>query len=184
MPNEMDSFGTDAAEEADNTKPNFIGEVTVANVDAEDDRFAGNEEYRDDGFQYIDRIGIRPLDRDWKDLNILGLKVTQNSESKFMVLLWHLEEIFGPLSGIGVDDVHDMCELLEGKVFEWRELGWNTDETIEYRSGETLTFSEFGGTGEFSPNNLLVPVREVDDPEELEEVGAGVDAGSVEEADI
>jgi len=105
-----------------------------------------------------------------------------------MVFIGHLENTIGPLREYGVDSFADLCELLTGRVFEFRELTFEEDEMFTWEhakggDGYTANIHNLFSDMTNPPDAMLLPVREVDDPNELADVGAE-ESGEVEEVDF
>lgn len=174
----MDAFSSDDAEESTGTRPNFIGEVVSTAVESTDDRFQTQYENDIDVLYEID-----VLDHDYENVFELGVNVRQSVGSKWMVLIGHLENIFGPETVRGWDSLEEMLDFLEGKVFEFKDQDFTADEefTFEHKGdGHTLNFESTFGDLENPPNSMMLPVREVTDAEELADLGVETEAATEE----
>lgn len=177
----MDAFSSDDAEESTGTRPNFIGKVIASAVESQEERFQTQYENDIDVLYEIDA-----LDHDWENVFELGVNVRQSIGSKWMVLIGHLENIFGPETVRGWDSLEDMLDFLEGKVFEFKDQDFTADEdfTFEHKGdGHTINFKDTFGDLENPPNSMMLPVREVTDAEELADLGVETD-GATEEVDF
>lgn len=185
-----DVFGSSSAEEATGAKQNFIGKVKFSRVDCdcpicESGREAGGDQYDSD----IDHLlAIEPLTEYDKQQNVLSVNARRSFGSKWMVFIGHLENAIGPLEEHGVESFEDLCELLTNRVFEFRELTFEEDETFTWEhakggDGYSANISNLFQDMTNPPDAMLVPVREVTDPEELSEIGAE-ETGEVEDVEF
>lgn len=181
----MDAFSSENAEESTGGKPNFVGRIVRS--EPEDSEDGIKEEYKEDGKNYYDFLyEIEVLDRDWKNQLQYGVEISNNFQSKWMVLVGHLENIYGPLSEQGIDSPADLADALEDKVFEFREITWEEDEEFTWEQSpnqHTVKFNEMFDSGENSPNEFLVPVATVDE-DELDELDAEGDDEDIEEVEL
>lgn len=174
-------FDTDKATEGSGTREPFIGRVVRSEVDSDDERF--NTQYDADWDIVYE---IEALDSDYENMFELSLNVRQSLGSKFMVFVGHLENIHGKLAEYEIDGLEDMAEFLEGRVYEFNDVDLTADRdfTFEHKGdGHTVNFKELFGGLENPPDSMLLPVREVTDPEELAELGVESE-GSVEEVEF
>lgn len=160
----------DDEEESSGGKPNFVGRVVTS--EAQSEKYSGNPEYRNEDSDYFDHLyEIEVIDRDWDNVHEFSLEVSNNPESKWMVLINHLVDIHGDLkANHGLETAADIAEFLEGRVYEFRELTFSEDEVYEYATGREINFSHLFNDSENAPNPLLVPVEEIDDPDSVEMV--------------
>lgn len=174
-------FSTDEAEENSGTRENFVGRVVRSEPDPQDDKF--QTEYSSD----IDILyEVEALDKDWDNVFELGLNHAGSVGSKWMILVGHLENIFGPETVREFEGFEDMCDFLEGKVFEFKDQDLTADEdfTFEHKGdGETINFEDEFADSDNPPNPMLLPVREVTDDDELANLGVESE-GAVEEVDF
>ena len=177
----MDTFGTEGAEESEGTRENFIGKVVRSEVDTDEERF--QTQYEND----MDIVyEIEVLSEDWENLFELGLNGAEALNSKFKVFIGHLENIHGSLADHGVEGFEDLAEFLEGRVYEFKDQDMTADEefTFEERSDSlTVNFSELFSDMDNPPNQMILPVREVTDEDELADLGTE-GGGDVEEVDV
>lgn len=185
-----DPLGSSSAEEATGAKSDFIGKVTFSRVDCdcsicESGREASGGEYTSD----VDHLmAIEPLTEYEKQQNVLGIDVRRSFGSKWMLFVGHVENIIGSLEENGVEDLDDFTALLEGRTFEFRELTFEEDEEFVWEhakggEGYSAVIKDLFAGMTNPPSPMLVPVREVTDPDELAELGAE-EAGDVEEVDF
>lgn len=181
----MDAFSSDNAEESTGGKPNFIARVVRSAP--EDEENGVKEEYKRDGRDYYDYLyELEVIDHDWKNLHEYGLEISNNFNSKWMLFIGHLENIHGKLADNGIETPGDLSEALEGQVYEFREITFEEDEEFtwdESPNQHTANLSEMFDSGENSPNEFLVPVRQLDE-EELEELDTEAETEEVEEVDL
>lgn len=170
----VDAFSTDEGEETNGKKDNFIGRVVTSDVVS--DEYPVKDEYREDDETYIDHLyEIEVLSEDWDNMSEFSIKLSSSYTSKWMVLLHHLEQFLGNLREEGIDSPQDLCEYLEGRVFEFKDISWEEDEEIDFGEGSpTYKLSEMFEGNDNSPNNFMVPVREVTDEDELADLGGEV----------
>jgi len=172
--------GSDEGESGAGTKENFIGKVIYSDPDQV------HEDYRpDDPGQYssdFEHIAlIEPLTVYDKRQNVLGMNTSTSWGSKWMVFVGHLENAHGDtLANLTDGTAQGFADFLEGNVYEWRDV--DPMESYEFtweqsKSGKTADIENLFDGMTNMPNNFLVPVRHVDDPDELEEHG---EEGSME----
>jgi len=169
----VDPLSTDDGEEQSGTKPNFVGKVVESAMEHED--FPQNEEWEDPDNPTVALLyKIRPLDKpNWKDQQEAYVRVNNNFQSKWMLVVGHLQQIHGNLKEQGIESVDDLLEFLEGNVYEFREIDFSEDEEFTYPGTETtVVFNQMFRGGENDVGPLLVPVREVTDEDELMDLGA------------
>lgn len=192
----VDALGSDEAEESSGKKPNFIGQVVDSSYQDEDhqmkEEYIGDDETREDYFEHLYEIEVLEVlsdeDKSWSNLHEFSVKITNNFDSKWMVFIGHLENIYGPLSSVGIEDYGDLADFLEGKVFEFRDINWEETEEFTWNespNGRTKRIDRIFQDNENKPNNLIVPVEEVDKEEALD-AGAepSPDDTDVEEVDL
>ena len=173
-----DAFSSDAAEETQGTRENFVGRVVRSEPDPDDDMF--DTEYESD---YELLYEVEALDHDWENVMELGINVRKSLGSKWMVLIGHLENIHGPEVVREFSSLEDMGEFLEDKVYEFADVDLTADEdfTFEHKDdGETINYEDKFAGSDNPPNPMLVPVREVTDEDELADMGVEGD-GTVDE---
>lgn len=192
----VDALGSDEAEESSGKKPNFIGQVVDSSYQDEDhqmkEEYIGDDETREDYFEHLYEIEVLEVlsdeDKSWSNLHEFSVKITNNFDSKWMVFIGHLENIYGPLSSVGIEDYGDLADFLEGKVFEFRDINWEETEEFTWNespNGRTKRIDRIFQDNENKPNNLIVPVEEVDKEKALD-AGAepSPDDTDVEEVDL
>lgn len=176
-----DPFSSEGKEESEGTRPNFIGTVVRSEVDTDDDRFQTQYENDIDILYEIDA-----LSHDWENVYELGINTADALNSKWTILIGHLENIYGDLAEQGVTDLESFCEFLEGKTFEFKDLSFEADEDFTFENREDkkqVNLKALFEDQDNTPNPMLVPLREVTDPDELAELGAESEA-NVEEVDF
>lgn len=192
----VDALGSDQAEESSGKKPNFIGQVVHSQYQDDDnpmkDEYIGDDETREDYFEYLYEIEVLEVlseeSKDWNNLSEFSVKITNNFDSKWMFFVGHLENIFGKLSDNGIESYADIGDFMEGKVFEFREVNWEESEEFEWEEspdGRAKRIDRIFADSDNMPNNMIVPVREVD-PDEALDAGAepSPDDDDVEEVDL
>jgi len=168
-----DVFGSGDAEEGMAAKENFVGKVIYSDPDeTHPDVDEGGDWERD--FEQV--AVIEPLTEYDNRQYIYGMDVRQSFGSKWMVFIGHIENLHGPIAELGIESTQDLADFLENKVYEWRELTFEEDEEFVWDfadggEGYTANLKNLFSGMENPPNSLLVPVRHVDDPSELEEYG-------------
>lgn len=176
-----DAFSSDAAEETQGTRENFIGRVVRSDPDPDDEMF--DTQYESD-FELV--YEIEALDKDWENLMELGINVRKSLGSKWMVLIGHLENIHGPEAVRNFGSFDEFAEFLEGKVYEFEDVDLTADEdfTFEHKGdGKTINYDDKFGGSDNPPNPMLAPVREVTDEDELADLGVEGD-GTVDEVEF
>jgi hypothetical protein len=178
-------LGSSAGEESSGAKDNFIGKVIYSDPDQLHESVDGSDEYESD-FEQV--AVIEPLTEYEKSQYVYGMNVSQSYGSKWLVFAGHLENAVGSFEENGIESLDDLAEFLKGKVFEWRELTFdeNEDFTWEHANGGegyTANIQSLFSDMTNPPNSLLVPVRHVNDPEELAELGEE-ESAEVEEVDF
>ena len=177
----VNAFSTDDAEEQSGTKPNFIGRVVDS--EPESDEYPMNENYKDEGEIYFEHVyEIDVLSEDWGNLHEFSVKVNNNIYSKWMVLIWHLQDIHGDLEGEhGVQSLDDLAEFLTGRVYEFREIDWTEDDELYFDGlDKSVRIRDIFSGSDNTPNPMLTPVREVTDEDELGEIETS-DAPEIDE---
>lgn len=184
-PTMVDAFSSEDAEESTGGKPNFVGRIVQSNPD--DPENGVKEEWRKDGAEYYDYLyEIEVLDHDWSNLHEFGLEVSNNFQSKWMLFIGHLENIHGSLAEQSIEGYEDLSEALEGKVYEFREITFEEDEEFTWEEspeGHTVNLGEMFDSGENSPNEFIVPVREVGE-DELDDMDVDDGEEDVEEVEL
>jgi len=176
-----DAFSSDAAEETQGTRENFVGRVVRSDPDPDDEMF--DTDY-DSDFELLYEVEV--LDHDWKNLMELGINVRKSLGSKWMVLIGHLENIHGPEVVREFGSLEELAEFLEGKVYEFSDtdLTEDTEFTFNHKAGgETINYKDKFGGSDNPPNPMLLPVREVTDEDELSDLGVEGD-GTVDEVEF
>jgi len=176
-----DAFSSDAAEETQGTRENFIARVVRSDADPDDDMF--NTDYTSD-YELV--YELEALDHDWENLMELGVNVRKSLGSKWMVLIGHLENIHGAETIRGFSSLDDMAEFLEGKVYEFEDVDLTEDKEFtfeEKQEGKTINYKDKFGGSDNPPNPMLLPVREVTDEDELADLGVEGD-GTVDEVEF
>lgn len=188
-------MGSSEGEETTGQRENFIGRVVFSRVDCDcPDCTAGDEGAKKAGVDEeelendIDHLyKIEALtEYEGSHFNQFGVNVSTSWQSKWQVFTAFFENNIGTFQALGLEDTQDITDYLEGRVFEFRDITWDEDEELvwEHSPNEhTENLGEMFEDGEYKPNNMLVPVREIEDEEELAELGA-VDDGEVEEVDF
>lgn len=177
-------FGSSQGEEGAGTKENFIGKVIYSDPDETHESASEGGDY-DSDFEQV--AVIEPLTEYEKKQYIYGLDIRNSWGSKWMLFIGHLENIHGPVEENGIESLEELADFLEGKVYEWRELSFTEDEEFTWEhapeGGVTKNIQSLFGGMENPPNNLLVPIRHVSDPEELAELGEE-ESAEVDEVDF
>lgn len=181
----MDAFSSENAEESTGGKPNFIGEIVSSDPDGGDNPM--KDEYMDDGSQYFEFLyEIEVLSQDWKNQKQFGVEISNNFRSKWMILVGHLENIYGPLGDNGIESPEDLADALEGKVFEFREITWEEDEEFTWEESpneHTVNFGEMFDGSDNKPNEFIVPVQEVSE-DELDDLDVDSGEEDIEEIEL
>lgn len=181
----VDAFSSSDAEESSGTKPNFIGRIIRS--EPEDSEDGIREEYKEDGKSYYDFLyEIEVLDKDWKNQLQYGVEMSNNFESKWMLLIGHLENIYGDLEEHGITGPEELAEALEGKVFEFREIAFTEDEEFTWEESpnqKSMYLNDMFQGGENDPNEFIVPVREVDE-DELADLDVEGESEDIEEVEL
>lgn len=187
-----DPLSTDEGEERSSAKQNFIGKVLFSNKDCDCElcqkgRSSANFQ-RDDDREVFDHIyAIQPLTQYENQQNEFALTVNNNFQSKWMVFIGHLQQIHGNLKQSGIESVEDLGDFLTDRVYEFREITWTEDEDFVYPDADyTVNYKQMFANSQNRPNEMLVPVREVTDEDELADLGANEAGGAdeVEEVDL
>ncbi len=189
----VDALGSGSAEESAGNKENFIGKVEWSRVECDCEICQKGREAASEGGFDADRdfdhpAKIQPLTQYDEYQHILGLNVSTAFSSKWMIFAGHVENIHGSFEENGVEELGDIADLLEGNVYEWREITFTEDEEFtweEANGGEGATYhiGNLFSDMDNKPRDMLVPVREVDDPDELSELDAE-DEAEVDEVDF
>jgi len=190
-----DIMGSEEGEQNTGNRENFIGRVNFSREDCDcehcqsGDEAAANagvseEELASD----IDHLyNVTALTQyEGTEFNEFGVNVSSSWQSKWMVLTAFVENNLGTFSDLGISDTSDLTDYFEGRVFEFRDITWDEDEELVWENspnGHTENLGEMFADGEFEPNSMLVPVREITDESELAELGVE-DDGEVEEVDF
>lgn len=189
----VDALGSDSAEESSGKKNDFIGKVKFSRPDCDCEicskgRKAAENADWDSDVDFDHPAAIEPLTEYEKQQNILGLNVSTSFASKWMMLAGHIENIHGGFSENGVETLDDIADLLEGNVYEWTEITFTEDREFTWEAanngeGATYHIGNLFSDMDNKPGNMLVPVRLVDDPDELAELGAE-ESAEVDEVDF
>jgi hypothetical protein len=189
----VDAFSSSDAEESTGAKDNFIGKVVFSRVDCTCDicskgKSSAEEKGYDIDTDFDHPAQIEPLTEYEKKQNVLGLNTSTSFGSKWMIFAGHLENIHGSFQENGVESLDDLAEMIEGNVYEWREVTFTEDEDFTWEQanngdGATYNIGNLFGGMENPPNEMLVPVRQITDPDELAELGAE-ESAEVEEVDF
>lgn len=129
---------------------------------------------------------IQPLTEYEKPQNVFGLNTNDNFTSKWMVMIGHLERVHGSLREHGVESLEDLGEFLEGRVYEFRDITWEEDEEFTWPNAGVSKNLKDMFDGDFTPRSMLVPIREVEDEDELADLGVDEvdEVEEVEEIDL
>lgn len=181
-----DPLSPDDGEQTEGKKDDFVGTVVLSQVECDCENCVKGDEnadfgYEDDRKTFDHLMKIDPLtvyeDTDGY-FHEYSVPISKSFGSKWMVFLGHLNKAHG--SDPGFETLEDIAGFLEGRVFELREVSWEEDEEFEYPGvGETINFSELFD-GEFEPNNMLLPIKEVTDENELANLGVESSPGETE----
>lgn len=183
----VDPLSTDEGQESSGGKENFIGEVVFSRKECDCEicskgKQRANFERDEDTEVYEHPLHVKPLTRYEKNQNTLSLTINNGWTSKWMIFIGHLQEIHGNLREHGVDSMEALGEFLTGRVYEFRDITWEEDEDFQYPSQDrVVNFMKIGQSYSQKPNEMMVPVREVTDEDELAELGAEDSPGEVEE---
>lgn len=178
-----DPLTPDDAEDVSGTKENFVGRVIGSSIDglveeAKEHYDEPSQSYESDVPRYDHFAYIDVLDGTYdKNQNIWGLSVREGRTTKWMVLMSHLYDVHRDEWVENVESYQDIPEFITGRVYEFRDIGWTEDEEVPHLG---VTYREVGRS-KSDINEMLVPVREVTDQNELSDLGAG-EAGGVDES--
>jgi len=168
----MDAFSSEDATETSGTRENFTAEVVRSEPDTDEERF--QTQYSSDWDIVYE---LRPLDAEYDNVFELGMNQRESLESKFFVLVGHLENIHGPLSDNGVESLKELAEFMEGNVYEFTDQDMTADEEFVFtESGRSLNYEDAFGGLDNPPESMLLPVRQVTDADELADLGVGDNA--------
>ena len=176
-----DAFSSDAAEETQGTRENFIGRVVRSDPDPDDEMF--DTEY-DSDFELLYEVEV--LDHDWKNVMELGINVRKSLGSKWMILVGHLENIHGPEVIRAFESLEECAEFLTGRVYEFEDVNLTADEDFTFQhkdGGTTINYEDEFGNSDNPPNPMMLPVREITDEDELADLGVEGD-GTVDEVEF
>jgi len=185
-----DPLSTDEGENRTTAKENFIGTVEFSRPDCDCEicssgREAAERQGVDVDTDYDHVAAIDPLTEYDNTQNILGLNTNDNLNSKWMVFLHYVQNIHGNLRQHDVESLEQLGDFLTGNVYEWRELTWDEEEEIDFEGSDyTPRIKDIFAGSDNKPNEMLVPVREINDEEEIQELGEEPDASDVEEVDL
>lgn len=174
-----DPLSSDDAEIGQGTKENFVGKVVRTAMDADDDMLS--DEYESD----IDILyEIQPFTEYDKRMYEMGVDVRSGLNSKWVVFIGHLENIHGDLSEHDLADAEDVLDFMTGRVYEFTDLAFKDGEEFHFEeSGKTLDLGEVGGDDN-QANPMMLPVREVTDEDELQELAESQDDDDVEQISL
>lgn len=206
----VDPLGTDDAEETSSGKPNFVGRIVDSERSSDEygvkEEYIGEGESREDYYEHLyeieplvkmDRESGEWVDAGWDNLHEFSVKVNSNPESKWMVFIAFLEDAVGGVqeflaerTGKDADSVSiaDLEDALVGEVFEFRDLTWTEDETLEFSGGDItrniqMLGQQFSDGGNI-PNNFVVPVRRITDADTLADLGVEQEAAADETVEL
>jgi len=168
-----DPLSTDDGEEQSGTKPDFIGKVVDSAMEHED--FPQNDEWEDPDHPTVALLyEIQPLNKpEWKNQYESYVRVNNNFQSKWMLVIGHLQHIHGNLKEQGIEGVDDLLEFLKGRVYKFREIDFSEDEEFTYPGTDTtVVFNQMFRGGENDVGPLMVPAEEVTDEDTLMDLGA------------
>lgn len=180
-----DIFGSGEGEEGSGAKDNFVGKVIYSDTDdTHSSASAGSDEY-DSDFEQV--AVVEPLTQYENNQYIYGLDVSSSWGSKWMIFIGHFENIHGSLPDNSIGNLEELADFLVGNVYEWRDITFTEDEEFTWEEapdgGVTKNIRDIFSGMENPPNNMIVPVRHVDDPQELAEYGEG-ESAEVEDVDF
>lgn len=185
----VDIAGSSDADDSGGRKENFIGTVIRSNVDCDCDacqKGDANGGYESD----IDHLcEVEPHTQYENNQSNFSINISNSYGSKWMVFIGHLENIHGPIVGDKITSAEDLCSFLNGRTYEWEDIDFTSSDefTWEYAEGGdgyTNTYKALFSDMTNVPNNMIVPVREVED-DELTELQEGEVGGSdVEEVEL
>lgn len=187
-------MGSEQGEETTGNRENFIGRVNFSNVDCDCEHCQkGDDSGKEAGLSDeelasdIDHLyNIQALSEYDSEFNEFGINVSKSWQSKWMVFTAFFENNIGTFDEVGIEDLEDLTEYLEGRIFEFRDITWDEDEELVWENSpnnHTENLGEMFEDSQYQPNSMLVPVREVTDDEELAQLGEE-DDGEVEEVDF
>lgn len=208
----VDPLSPDEADDEPARKNDFFGKIVNTAIDADDPEF--QSDYETDAttvdlLYEIDVMGVvgndgEVEDRDWGNQTTRWITFNTNIYSKWMTVVWHLNELFdlpGDLVNEGVcteeeyknanerDRIAFLLEFLDGQVLKFRELTWEESEPeMDYDiDGETkvVTPASLNDQSSNDMNEMIVPIG-VPSQDRLADLGAHeeADEGEVEEVDI
>lgn len=173
-----DPLTPDQATDVSGKQKNFIGKVVGSSVDgiaqeALDHGYNQSEnKYETDGTRFDHFAFIKPIDGTYdKYQNILSMTVRDGRQTKWMTLMSHFYAIHGDEWAEEVDSYKDIPGFIKGRVYEWQDVSWTEDEEIP---GLGITYQAIGRNND-QINNMLVPIREVTDENELADLEGSVD---------
>lgn len=182
-----DPLSPDDAEDVSGTKENFIGRVVGSSIDglvpeAQEQYNSPGQSYESDVPTFDHFMFIEPLDGTYeKNQNVFRLAVRSGRTTKWMVMASHLSDIHGEEWENEVEEVSDIPGFITGRVYEFRDISWMEDEEVP--GGLGVTYQEVGRDNE-QINEMLVPVREVTDENELADLGVEEAAQADETVEI
>lgn len=183
-------LSTQEGENKSTARQNFIGTVEFSRPDCECDictsgRKAAEKKGVDVETDYDHFAAIKPLTEYDNQMHVLGLNTNTNLNSKWMVMLHFVQDIHGNLNQIGVESLEDIGDFLTNRTYEWMDITWDEEQEIDFE-GDSYTprIKDIFEGSDNKPNSMLVPVREVTDEEEIQELGEEPDTSEVEEVDF
>jgi len=175
-----DPLTPDDAEDVSGKQQNFIGKVVGSSVEglaqeAIDHGYnESKNQYESDVPQFDHVAFIKPIDGTYdKYQNILGLNVREGRQTKWMALMSCFYAIHGDEWVENVESYKDIPDFIKGRVYEWQDVNWTEDSEVP---GLGITYQAIG-RGNDQINNMLVPIREVTDENELADLDGDADTG-------
>ena len=166
-------FGSDEQEEASGAKENFIGKVIDSAASVEDIEVEISDNMRNASGDYEQDIDVlyivKPLTEytDTDRFYELGLNTAKSPASKWQIFVGHIENMTGQsFRELGIASTEDLCEWLNGRTFEFRDMTFDEDEEFEWEQvGRTINIRREFQDMDNKPNSMLIPVREVSEDE-------------------
>lgn len=182
-----DPLTPDDAEDVSGTKENFVGRVVGSSVDGlvqqaiEDGYEEPGQSYESDVPTFDHFMYVEVLDGTYdNNQNVFNLAVRSGRQTKWMVMMAHLADVHGEEWEEAVDSYKDIPEFIAGNVYEFRDIGWTEDEEVPSLG---VTYQEVG-RGNDQISEMLVPVRQVTDENELADLDAQESSGVEESVEI
>lgn len=161
----------DEAEDVSGKKDNFIGQVVGSSMEGmvpESGYKEPEQSYESDVKTFDHFMHIKPLDGTYeKNQNVFRLAVRTGKTTKWMVMMAHLKDIHGEEFEEAVDEVEDIPGFLTGRVYEFRDIAFTEDDEVPILG---VTYNQIGQQND-QINEMLVPIREVTDENELADLG-------------